>query len=374
MSTDVSHIAIVIGSMRMGGAERATLNLVNGFAEMGIRCDLVLVKTEGVFLGELHPEVNIVSLGRGRALFSGFALSRYLKRIRPQLIIANQTHVHLLTLWSRNRTAKNIPVILNEHSLISRNLKKGSWKTKLIMFLAHRWFKSANAVSAVSQGVADELVNNFPELISKTTLVYNPVVNDELVKKSFENINLPWPNENPIPVVLGAGRLVPDKDFKNLIEALSMLRIKRRVRLVILGDGPERDELMNIAQQLNFGSDISFQGNISNPFAWMRSCSMFVLPSRREGLPMTLIEAIACDCPVVSTDCQSGPGEILNGGLYGKLVPVGDPVAMAKAIEETLDNKGIDFDKGTALKPFLVSSVCENYLALIQKLLSEKSF
>ncbi len=373
MSTTVRHIAIIIGSMRMGGAERASLNLANEFASRGIRCDLVLVHAEGFFLEELHPEVNIVSLGRKRTLFSGLALSRYLKKIKPQLIIANQTHVQLLTLWARNRSAKNIPVILNEHSLFSRNLEKGTLKTKLIKFLANRWFISADAVTAVSRGVADDLIKVFPDLLSKSTVIYNPVVNNELVKKSFETIDFPWLNDSSIPVVLGVGRLVADKDFKNLIEAVALVRQDRRVRLAILGDGEEKDSLIHLAEQLKFANDISFQGNTTNPFAWMRSCSVFVLPSKREGLPMSLIEAIACDCPVISTDCPSGPREILNDGLYGKLVPVEDSVSLAKAIHETLDNKGTEFDKEKAIQAFLVSTVCENYLALIQKLLSAKS-
>ncbi len=156
MQTPIRHIAIVIGSMRMGGAERATLNLVNELASRGIQCDLILVHEEGDFLKELHPDVNIVSLGRGRTLFSGLALSRYLKKIKPQLIIANQTHVHLLTLWARNRGARKIPVILNEHSIFSKNLLKCTRKTWLIKYLAHRWVRSANAVTSVSEGVAND--------------------------------------------------------------------------------------------------------------------------------------------------------------------------------------------------------------------------
>ena len=373
MQTSLSHIAIVIGSMRMGGAERATLNLINELACRGIQCDLVLVHTEGAFLKELHPDVNIVSLARGRTVFSGLALSRYLKKIQPQLLIANQTHVQLLTLWARNRSAKKTPVILTEHSIFSRNLLEGTWKTRVIKYLAHRWFRSAQVVTAVSKGVARDFSNNFPELNSKMTVIYNPVVSEGILKMSLEKVSLPWTNEISIPMILGVGRLVEDKDFQNLIEAVASVRKSKRVRLVILGDGEEKGKLSDLANRLNFGNDISFMGITQNPFAWMKSCSVFVLPSKREGLPMTLIEALACGSAVISTDCPSGPREILKDGLYGKLVPVEDSASLAQAILETLDKGRIEFDKHEAIKPFLVSTVCEQYLALMQKLISAKT-
>ncbi len=372
MQTPIRHIAIVIGSMRMGGAERATLNLVNELASRGIQCDLILVHEEGDFLKELHPDVNIVSLGRGRTLSSGLALSRYLKKIKPQLIIANQTHVHLLTLWARNRGARKIPVILNEHSIFSKNLLKGTRKTWLIKYLAHRWFRSANAVTAVSEGVANDFLKNFPELRAKVNIIYNPVVTPDIIKKSFEAIVYPWTDHISLPVILGAGRLVADKDFGNLIEAVSLVRKTTRVRLVILGDGVEKDKLIQLANRLNFEDDILFEGISQNPFSWMRSCSVFVLPSKREGLPMTLIEALACGYKVISTDCASGPREILRDGMYGKLVPVADSLSLAKAILESLDNSGTGLNHDDAIKPFLVSTVCEQYLALMQKLISAK--
>lgn len=146
----------------------------------------------------------------------------------------------------------------------------------------------------------------------------------------------PWLGEGKPPVILGVGRLTPQKDFSTLIHAFAQVRTVRDCRLVILGEGELRAELEQLVASLGVQDSVQLPGFADNPFAWMSRVRLFVLSSRWEGLPNVLIQAMACGAAVVSTDCPSGPDEILEGGKWGKLVPVGDVEALAEALSENL--------------------------------------
>ena len=369
MNVEISHIALVLGSMRMGGAERASLNLVNEFAARGVRCDLVLVNAEGELLAEVNPEVNKVPLAKGRTLYSVFALRRYIKKIKPQVVIAGQTHVQLMTLMARKRTLSHIPVILNEHSTFSTNNSGTTLKGRLIKRLAKHYFSRADSIIAVSEGVKQDMLDQFPFLSPLIDVIYNPVVGNSLYEKSNLKVQMPWEENHSIPVILAVGRLVQDKDYQNLIHAVAIVRNDRRVRLMIIGDGPEKESFMQLSEQLKFDEDINFYGTTNNPYALMKQADIFVLSSKREGLPMSLIEALACGCRVVSTDCVSGPSEILKGGKYGRLVPVGDKSALVSALLCSLDEKTDHHLNDEAIQPFLVKTVCDKYSRLILSLM-----
>ena len=202
----------------------------------------------------------------------------------------------------------------------------------------------ADAIVAVSHGVAEDLadVTGLPrETIS---VIYNPVVDDRLAQLAAAPLEHPWFRTSGPPVLLAVGRLAPQKDYPTLIEAFARVRAKRAVRLLILGDAKnaqdmarERATLMQIAARKNVADDLELAGFAANPAAYMAHAALLVLSSRHEGLGNVLIEALACGCPVVSTDCPHGPAEILGQGIYGRLVPVGDSEAMAAAILATLD-------------------------------------
>ena len=158
---------------------------------------------------------------------------------------------------------------------------------------------------------------------------------DEIDAKAAQPIDHPWLQASGEPVLLAVGRLVAKKDYSTLLEAFVAVRRTCPVRLVILGDGPERSRLEALARRLQVEQHLSMPGFQDNPFAYFARASAYVLSSVSEGMPSSLIEALACGCPAVSTDCPSGPSEILGGG-YGTLVPVGDPQALASAILEAL--------------------------------------
>jgi glycosyltransferase involved in cell wall biosynthesis len=209
-------------------------------------------------------------------------------------------------------------------------------KRRIAPYLARKFYPWADAIVTVSQGSADDLVNL--GLSSKRIqVIYNPVVTPELFEKAKEPIDHPWFKPGSPPVILGVGRLEKQKDFPTLIRAFAQMHKQRPARLMILGEGKDRPDLEALVQELGLEEDVALPGFVANPFAYMASSAVFVLSSLYEGLPTVLIEAIAVGTRVVSTDCPSGPTEILENGRYGKLVAVGDIKSMAEAIVSTLE-------------------------------------
>jgi glycosyltransferase involved in cell wall biosynthesis len=195
----------------------------------------------------------------------------------------------------------------------------------------------ANTIGAVSEGVKQDLaaVTGLP---AKTiTVLYNPVVGPELMRQADEPLKHDWFLDDAPPVVMAVGSLTPEKNFALLIGAFALLRARRRLRLMILGEGPLRDELAERAARTGYGDDIAMPGFVANPFNYMGRAAVVALSSDVEGLPTVLIEAMACGTPVVATDCPSGPAEILLDGKLGVLTTPGDVEAFAEALARTLD-------------------------------------
>jgi glycosyltransferase involved in cell wall biosynthesis len=204
--------------------------------------------------------------------------------------------------------------------------------------LEHYFYPWADAIVAVSKGVADDLAGAARLPRDRIKVIYNPVVTEVLFRKAEEPLEHPWFLPGCPPVILGVGRLTAAKDFPTLTRAFARVRESQSARLLILGEGKERDSLEKLVRELGLERDVSMPGFVDNPYAYMRRSSLFVLSSAWEGLPTVLIEAMACGCQVISTNCPSGPEEILDGGKYGELVRVGDAEAMSSAMLRALSN------------------------------------
>ena len=191
------------------------------------------------------------------------------------------------------------------------------------------------------------------------------MVTPELEDLAAETPAHPWLRDPKVPVCLAAGRLCPQKDYPTLIRAFATLAETRPLRLLILGDGPDRADLESLIRQLGLADRVALPGFAENPFSAMARAGVFVLSSAWEGLPGVLIQAMACGTPVVATDCPSGPREVLVDGRYGPLVPVGDPEALAQAIGETLDRPlGAELLKARA-SDFELAAVTRRYLEVL---------
>jgi glycosyltransferase involved in cell wall biosynthesis len=334
-------ISIFIPSLRGGGAERAMVGLANGFARYGYQVDLVLADAKGIFKNEVSEAVRVVNLDSKRMAASVFRLARYLRHNRPDVLLSAMTHVNLTAIWARHISRVATRLVISERSTFSQALK-GLGGRRLVRWLMPRlvryFYPSADAVVSVSMGVQEDLLRHVILPSTMTHVAYNPVVDDSLIQRAAEPIEHPWFAVGTPPVVLAAGRFTEAKNFPLLLKAFALVRRKRPCRLMILGEGPLRHVLETRVSALRLGTDVLLPGFVDNPLPYMRQASVFVLSSSWEGLPAVLIQAMACGCRVVSTDCPSGPREILEDGRWGELVPVGDEVALAEAIERCLDN------------------------------------
>ena len=210
-------------------------------------------------------------------------------------------------------------------------------KTERAIRKAGKSYPYADAVVGVSPGVTDELAKVSGISPNRLHTIYNPAVSKDLIQKANEIPNHPWFNEPGPPIVLAIGRLHEEKDFLTLLTAFARLRSQRSVRLIVLREGPLRPTLLALAHSLHISEHVDFPGFVRNPFAYLTTARLFVLSSRYEGFGNVLVEAMACGCPVVSTNYPFGPAEILENGRWGKLIPTEDPEALAKAMIHTMD-------------------------------------
>lgn len=328
-------LAVFLPSLHGGGAERVMTKLAACLAAEGERVDLVLARAEGPYLDEIPPTVRLVDLAASRVLTSLSPLVRYLRRERPWALISSQGHINVVALLARRLAGVATRVVVTEHNVAPGH----SVPLRARLFgglLARHFYPSAHAVVAVSSGVADHAAAALHLPREQIEVIYNPVVTPELERQARESVCNSW-FEAAAPPVVAVGRLTPQKDFPTLIRAFRQLVDQRHARLMILGEGPERARLEALVEEQQLADTVALPGFIVNPYPYMRQAAAFVLSSAWEGLPSVLIEAMACGCPVISTDCRSGPREILEDGRWGRLVPVGDATALAQAIGEVLD-------------------------------------
>lgn len=329
-------IAILLRDLSGGGAERVMLNLAEGFTKIRLNVDLILVESVGEYVSQIPSEINLVSLKETRLLSSLPKLINYLKSSKPKVLISALEDTNIVSLITSKIAGGSIKTIVTVHNNLSSESKNShQLKRRLTPKLVRLFYPLANHIVAVSQGVANDLVRIglAPDRISA---IYNPIVTSDLYKKANEHLSHPWFQPGQPPVILGAGRLTRQKDFPTLIHAFSKYRQDHMSRLVILGEGEERHSLEELARDLKVDDDISFVGFVENPYTYMAKSSVVVLSSAWEGFGNVLVEAMAVGTPVISTDCPSGPSEILDYGKYGQMVPVSDVEQLVLAICETL--------------------------------------
>jgi glycosyltransferase involved in cell wall biosynthesis len=335
----VKRVTIFLPSLNGGGAERVMVTLANAIAARGYKVDLVLATAKGPYLKDVSPAVRIVDLGASRVIKALLPLIRYLRRERPQAMLSAMGHANVVALLARKLARVPTRVVVSERGFISGEcaLARGV-AARFNFWLIPLLYQGADGVCTVSQAAAQDLAvfTNLP--VQRIQAIYNPFDLSKIAQLAAEPLDHPWLQPGQPPLLLAIGRMNEAKDFPVLIRAFAQLRKHRAVRLVILGEGELRPELERLLADLDLSADaVQMPGFVANPYAWMARCSLFVLSSRREGLPGALIEAMACGAPVVSTNCLSGPDEILEGGRWGQLVPVGDVSALAQAMAATLD-------------------------------------
>lgn len=394
---DRERIAIFLPNLAGGGIARAFLDVADGLVERGYEVDLVLSRAGGPYLDKVGAKINLVHLTpepvyRARAhawkispearrelmrpvmlsfrsppalpFIASFA--RYLDRAQPACVMSSKTHNNLVAVWGRRMARTKPRLLLSEQTHLSAEIRTATLaRWRHVAPLVGRVFPSADVITCVSDGVGDDLalITGIPR--GRIHTVYNPVMKPSLVEQSEQPVEHPWFDDSGIPVILAVGRLVEQKDFSMLLEAFAELRRHREARLVILGEGRDRGRLEERIRSLGLESHCDMPGFVENPYAYMARASLFAFSSAWEGFGNALVEAMACGCPVVSTDCPSGPSEILAGGRFAPLVPVGDHRAMADAMARTLESPPDVKLLRLRAAAFSLDATVERYLELL---------
>ena len=421
----MAHIALVIPNLVGGGAERVVITLARGFCERGHRVDLVLFSPIVAYTGELPETARLFVLcdrsvrerqapldvpdsvlwrhdraSRAKAALlvaravpacvrgaapplalrhTGFVLLRkrthmhrrrrsdalrllhYVERERPDILFANLFGTEYAAFFAGMLARKRPPVVPILHNVSLPGRRNINRRGRLLC--------SAARVVAVSEGVAGHAADAYGLPAGRIAAIHNPIAEPHITELAKADPDHPWFAGGGPPIILGAGRLALQKDFPTLIEAFRLVLAEQPSRLVILGEGPLRRELEQCVRALGLDDCVSLPGRVANPFSFMARARLFVLSSRHEGFGNVLAEALACGCPVVSTDCPAGPSEIL--GDPALLAPVGDPEALARVMLRTLDRPTEKAALRARAMRFSVERAVDAYERLITDILAQ---
>ena len=321
------------------GVDRVVGNLTRQLDDWGIGVDLLRVHGHGPHLDrEGLRHVRAVDLGTRHVNTALPALVRYLRRARPVALLTDKDRVNRIAILARAAAGGGTRLAVRLGTTVSINLADRGRVERWAQRASMRWlYPFADRVIVPSAGVADDLAAYTGLARDHIQVVRSPIITAGLPARAAAPVDHPWLAPGQPPVILGVGELGYRKDFETLIRAFARLAPGRPARLLILGRGRRRERLIELAATLGVGERVDLPGFVANPYAYMARASLFVLSSRWEGMPVALIEALACGTPAVSTDCPSGPRELLADGRAGALVPVGDAGAMAAAMDRWLD-------------------------------------
>jgi glycosyltransferase involved in cell wall biosynthesis len=330
-------IAVFLQDLAGGGAERVAVITMNGLvADHAVT--LLLARREGPYLADLDPRIEVVHLGRSSTFASVGRLAAFLRRHRPDVIMTHLTHVNVVGALANRLAGKPCPQVAVEHNQMGLNFSRIPQCSVRLAYRAARYvYRDIARVVSVSEGVRRSVIAFTGGKGARHAVIHNPVVTDALRQQMAAPAEHPWLCDAGAPVIVGCGRLVEQKDFPNLLRAFAHFAQFREGRLLVLGEGEQRSQLESLIEEFGLGDRIALPGFARNPYAAMGRSAMFVLSSRWEGLPTVLIEAMATGANIVSTDCPSGPDEVLDHGRFGRLVPVADSAALAAAMIDAID-------------------------------------
>lgn len=336
-----ADIAILVSARRIANRERLFLRVADQLMARGHRVTFLAAGPEAELIAVLRDSYALVDISplpiampHGLRMAAAIPrLAAYLRKAKPDVVFATSVPPNIVACMAgfAGRLVLRQSNALRIDSDAGLAGIDGRWRDRLIPLL----YRRADAIIANSAGVAANLAALGLDR-RRIVAIPNGVECDRIEAATRAPVTLPWPETRDDPLIVTAGRLVPQKDHAALIRAFARLQVMVRSHLVILGEGPERRSLETLARNLGIGDRVVFPGYHENPYPFFARANLFVLSSRYEGMPNVLLEALACGLPIVSTDCPHGPAEILKGGEFGGLVPVGDSDNLAQAIARSL--------------------------------------
>ncbi|KAA9395875.1 glycosyltransferase [Haloarcula sp. CBA1130] len=339
--SDRPLLAFFIPDLSVGGAEQVAITIVNGLAERGYDIDLLLSRASGELQSELSEQVSVVELPPSKTPAVGVAahlpsLVSYLHREKPAALFPHLEHPSIVCLTINRLLDTDTTVIPTQHSAFGHGVESTP-KDRVVERVVPHLYPASDQIISVSEGVADSLVNQTPVDRGDVSVLHNPVDVERIRERASQPVDHDWVENSDRDVVLFVGRHAGQKNLNGWVRAFEQVVDRNPdVRAIIAGKGQCREDVVATVEQRGLSDVVSLPGYVDNPYRYMSKADTFLLSSRYEGLPTVLIECLSVGCPVVSTDCPSGPREILSDGEYGTLVPVGDVDGLANAVCDTL--------------------------------------
>lgn len=364
-------IAFRISTMGHGGAERVFLSVAKvlkrdfGFEVDFVVDKLIKGKTEAIVTEQGY---HLYGLSCTRTLKSVIPLKNYIDEHKPDVIISAYTDTNMAAVLSTKLAKHQCRLIVSEHASLAEHWQNHSTKRKVLLNLYVKYgYRFADHILAVSKGIALS-IQNIGHAANNVSYIYNPVRFNALVPKADQS-------SNKVPTILAVGRVAKQKDYATLLQAFNLLNQTQDARLVIVGAVYEQDEKNKLDQYLsskNLSEKVTFVDFTENIQDYYAMADLFVLSSAWEGFGNVIVEALAFGLPIVSTNCNYGPAEILEDGKYGQLVPVGDYTALSIALAKTLNQLG-DVDSERLMQrslDFSEENIGQQYFKLIKRVVS----
>jgi glycosyltransferase involved in cell wall biosynthesis len=362
----VCRLAVLLATSGHSGVDRVIKNLLPSIADRGVQVDLLHVQGHGPHLDDPRADIRVVELGTSHVYSSIGPVVRYLKRERPQVLLSAKDRVNRVAILARMLAGVPTRGVVRIGTTVSMDLDGRGPVDRLLTGLSMRYlYRRADRIVLPSAAAAQDFLDTTELPADRVLSVPSPVVTPGLFEKATRHPEHPWLAEKKGAVIVGIGELCARKDFATLIRAFASIRESHPAKLVVFGEGDQRRTLETLINELGLTADVDLPGFVDNPYGALARADLYVHSARFEGSPVALMEAMALGVPSVSTDCPSGPAEILAGGKYGELVAVGDVRAMAKAIKKTLDAPPARDHLRQAAEPYTLEASTDAYLSAL---------
>ncbi len=348
------------------GVDRIMGILLPSIASRGVKVDILHVNGKGPHLKSDGQNLRVVELGSSHSFTSLVPVIRYLKKEKPDALLSDKDRVNQVALIARRLAGVGTRVAVRFGQSVSQMLESRDIVDRTVHYISMRYlYRSADAIISPSKGAAMDLSDFAGLPLDRVSIISNPIDRDRLRALAHEPVDQPWFQRREVPIIVGLGELTHRKGFDTLIQAFTILRRGKPLKLFIMGRGKARAELEELVREMKLTEDVQFYGFVNNPFSYLGKANLFVQASRYEGFGMALLEALTLGVPVVATDCPSGPREILQNGRFGSLVPLGDSAAMAKQMGLTLDAPHDPSFLMQAAAPYSLKKVTDRYLQIL---------